>query len=327
MAVEMFSKSYQQFIRSIFVLGIPIALQNLLFSSAGFVDTFIMSQLGTESVVASSIGARVFWFASTFVWGMGTGLGVLIAQFWGANDQQGLKQNYAIGHTFALIATLPIFVVCFAFSDIIPRWFNTSGVTAQLTADYLQLISFGILLSAPAIAMDAALRALGKTKITLYLTVLGMVLNVFFSVIFVFGYFGFPSMGLKGAALGTVISRLFAVIASYGYIRLFVSGLTLQTTDFRFGFADVSRYLSVTLPVILGSLIWSGGFLMYQILIGQMGEMELAVMAVIGAIFPIALSFASGLSGAVAIIVGHELGASDFQKAENTRVMQFIRHC
>lgn len=86
----MAENTYSYFLRRVVVLGLPLVLQSLLFSSAGFLDNLMVSQLGTQEVAASSIGARVFWFVGIFIWGMGTGMGVLLAQYWGAKDEQAI---------------------------------------------------------------------------------------------------------------------------------------------------------------------------------------------------------------------------------------------
>nr|WP_261314476.1 MATE family efflux transporter [Vibrio hangzhouensis] len=80
------------FIRRVVALGIPIALQSLLMSSLGFVDSLMISQLGTQEVAAAGIGARIFWVSIVFVWGLSSGMGILLAQYWGAQDEAGLKK-------------------------------------------------------------------------------------------------------------------------------------------------------------------------------------------------------------------------------------------
>ncbi len=67
--------SYRYFIKNALILGIPIALQSLLMSSLGFVDSLMISQLGTEKVAAAGIGARIFWVSIVLVWGLGSGMG------------------------------------------------------------------------------------------------------------------------------------------------------------------------------------------------------------------------------------------------------------
>ncbi len=128
----MVEDSFSFFLKRALVLGLPLALQSLLFSSGGFIDNLMVSQLGTQEVAASSIGARVFWFVGIFIWGMGTGMGVLLAQFWGAQDEEGLRRNFALGSTFSCGASLLLFLVCWFFPSLVPAMFNAQGETARL---------------------------------------------------------------------------------------------------------------------------------------------------------------------------------------------------
>lgn len=309
-------RSFSFFVKRVAVLGVPLALQSLLFSSAGFLDSLMVSQLGTQEVAASSIGARVFWFVGIFVWGMGTGMGVLLAQYWGAQDEVGLRRNFALGATFATFASTTLFALCWFFPSVIPALFKVEGETALLATDYLQIISVGILLAGPTISMDSALRSLGKTKVTLKLSVIEIGLNIGLSFVLIFGYFGAPALGLMGAGYGTVAARVIRVLSSLVVIHVSSKVLILSAADFKFTRSILAKYLNITAPIIAGSLMWSGGIFTYQLIMGRMGETELATMAIISSLEAISLCIASGLSGATAIVIGNALGANKLAISE-----------
>ncbi|WP_407330641.1 MATE family efflux transporter [Enterovibrio sp. 27052020O] len=308
--------SYGYFLRRVALLGFPLVLQSLLFSSAGFIDSLMVSQLGTQEVAASSIGARVFWFTGIFIWGMGTGMGVLLAQYWGAEDEKGLRRNFALGSVISTAASVILFLLCWFFPHVVPALFKASGETAQLAADYLKIISVAILVAGPTISMDAALRALGKTKTTMNMSIIEIGLNILLSYFLIFGYFGLPEMGLMGAGLGTVIARVVRVIMSVAVIYFFNPVLVLRGSDFSFTQRTFRRYMKVTMPIIAGSLMWSGGIFVYQVIMGRMGEAELATMAIVSSLEALTLCVASGLSSATAIVVGNALGANKLAMSE-----------
>ncbi len=312
---------FTYFVKHTFLLGLPLALQSLLFSSAGFIDNLMVSQLGTAEVAASGIGARVFWFTGIFIWGTGTGMGVLLAQYWGADDSQGLRQNFALGGLVASLASLLIFLFCWTTPEVIPALFKVTGETAALATDYLQIVSIAMLVAGPSIAIDAALRALGKTNTTFYISLLEITLNIALSFLLIFGHLGLPAMGLIGAGWGTVIARITRLILSVYVIGAFHKVLILRVADFRFNRSTVLKYLHITTPVIAGSLIWSGGIFTYQLIMGRMGTHELAAMAIISPLESILLCIAAGLSGATAILIGNSLGANQFEQSE-----RYARH-
>lgn len=132
----------------------------------------------------------------------------------------------------------------------------------------------------------------------------------------IFGYFGAPAMGLMGAGYGTVAARVLRVLMSLAVLYVKSPVLVLRTTDFAFTRAILRKYLNITAPIIAGSLMWSGGIFTYQLIMGRMGETELATMAIISSLEAISLCIASGLSGATAIIIGNSLGANKLETSE-----------
>ncbi|WP_028025243.1 MATE family efflux transporter [Enterovibrio calviensis] len=308
--------TYSFFLRRVWLLGLPLVLQSLFFSSGGFIDNLMVSQLGTQEVAASSIGARVFWLAGIFIWGMGTGMGVILAQYWGAKDEVGLRRNFALGATFSTLASMLIFLFVWFFPTAIPSLFKATGETATLAADYLQIISVALLLAGPTISMDSALRSLGKTKVTLYMSIVEIGFNIGLSFVLIFGHLGFPEMGLIGAGIGTLSARILRVVISLITIYVSTPVLILTRKDFAFRSSTLSRYLNITAPIIAGSLMWSGGIFTYQLIMGRMGETELATMAIISSLEALSLCIASGLSSATAIVIGNALGANKLAISE-----------
>ncbi len=139
--------SYRYFVKNVLLLGIPIALQSLLMSSLGFVDSLMISQLGTEEVAAAGIGARIFWVSIVLVWGLGSGMGILLAQYWGANDEKGLKRYLALGTGVTQGLAFFCFVLCFFMPTLLPSLFNPSETVLALASDYVQLLGIAMCLS------------------------------------------------------------------------------------------------------------------------------------------------------------------------------------
>lgn len=141
---------------------------------------------------------------------------------------------------------------------------------------------------------------------------LGIVLNVAFNWLLIFGHFGFPELGLKGAAIATVISSLLEVAA----ISLF---LKLKAHPLRFGLQELKNalqwqfirpFFSLSMPTTINFLAWSGGLFAYTAIMGQTGEAGLVVLSVITPIEAFSLSFLTGIANASAVIVGNQLGAN-----------------
>ncbi len=180
-------QTFSEFIKRVLVLGVPIALQSLLMSSLGFVDSLMISQLGTQEVAAAGIGARIFWVSIVFIWGLSSGMGILLAQYWGAQDEHGLKNNLALGTIVTQIFAFLCFSICFLTPQLLPQLFNPSREVLALSSQYVQLLGIATLLSGLAIAADTALRSIGQTHINLYLSIMEIGLNVALNYVLIFG--------------------------------------------------------------------------------------------------------------------------------------------
>ncbi|MCJ2376930.1 MATE family efflux transporter [Vibrio sp. ZSDZ34] len=309
---------FSAFLKRILLLGTPIALQSLLFSSLGFVDSLMISQLGNDQVAAAGIGSRVFWVASVFIWGMGSGMGILLAQYWGAKDSQGLKRNLALGTSVTQLFATFCFIVCFFFPALLPSWFDPSEPVQALSESYVRLLGIAILFAGVSISIDSALRSIGKTRINLYLSILEIGVNVILNYLLIFGHFGLPALGLIGAGIGSVIARTLRLVTAIIILYRGFPELAIRPQHFANAFNRVmlSKFLTVTYPIIVGSFIWCAGIFTFHIILGRMGDVELATMAVITPIESIALSIAHGISSAAAIMIGNALGANEFSKSE-----------
>ncbi|MGX9521599.1 MATE family efflux transporter [Vibrio mediterranei] len=307
-------QTFSEFIKRVLVLGVPIALQSLLMSSLGFVDSLMISQLGTQEVAAAGIGARIFWVSIVFIWGLSSGMGILLAQYWGAQDEHGLKNNLALGTIVTQIFAFLCFSICFFTPQLLPQLFNPSREVLTLSSQYIQLLGIATLLSGLAIAADTALRSIGQTHINLYLSIMEIGLNVTLNYVLIFGHFGAPELGLLGAGIGSVIARSIRLIAviTIIYYRYPVLAIRLEHISNAFKPVLVGKFFAITYPIVVGTFIWCAGIFTFHLILGRMGETELATMAVITPLESIGLSVAHGLSSAVGIMIGNSLGANQF---------------
>ncbi len=308
-------EKFGYFFRRLVVLALPMMLQSLLFSSAGFVDTLMISQLGTTEVAASGIGARFFWFSTLFIWGMGSGMSVLLAQYWGAKDPEGLKQNLAIGMVFATVSVALFFLVCTLTPGWVSGLMSTDPATQLLADQYLRLLGIAMLVSGVSICLDASLRAIGKPQLGLYTYIAELAVNVLLNYMLIFGNWGAPQLGLAGAGIATVTARVFRVLLVFMVIYKWMPVLRLSLSHLAAvrQRSLVSKYLDITLPIAINSLIWSVGIFSLQVIISRMGPTELAAMTIFAPLEAIGLAIVAGISGATATILGNSLGANKLE--------------
>ncbi|RXJ73714.1 hypothetical protein CS022_08250 [Veronia nyctiphanis] len=241
---------FSHFLRQVFILGIPLILQQMLFSSLGIIDNIMVSQLGTAEVAASGVGLRVFIYSCIIIWGFGLGVGILVAQFWGAKDHEGIKRYLAVGQIIALALASVIFCIAFFFPNIFADLYGVKGETKALAETYVQYVAFAILLGAPVVTMDAGIRSIGKTRLSLYLAIAEVGMNILLNYMLIFGKFGAPELGVAGSAIGTSLARAIRFIATVAIVYKWYPELA-------FGFKHIAqaaepktlnKYLAVTVP-------------------------------------------------------------------------------
>ncbi|MFD2177513.1 MATE family efflux transporter [Veronia pacifica] len=314
----MAEKNFGFFIRRVLILGVPLILQQMLFSSLGIIDNIMVSQLGTSEVAAAGVGLRIFIYSMVIIWGFGLGVGILVAQFWGAKDRDGVKRYLAVGQLIALMLTSVIFVIAYFFPQAFTTLYNVTGDTKYVAETYIQYVSFAILLSAPVITLEAGIRSIGQTKLTLFLSLAEVALNILLNYMLIFGKLGAPEMGVAGSAIGTSLARAFRFIATLAIIYIWYPTLAFGPRHLKqaLGVKVLRKYLSVTLPTMAGTVIWTVGLFVLNVIVGRMGEQQLAVSTVISSLESFALAAAGGTSGAVAILIGNALGAGHFSLSQ-----------
>ncbi|KJF80361.1 MATE family efflux transporter [Photobacterium angustum] len=305
------------FLRSLFWIALPIALQSMLFSSRSLVDILMLGQLGNAQVAAAGIAGKAFFVAIIMLFGVSTGGAMLTAQFWGANNKQGVREATAltvmISGCFASVAA-----ALFLFA---PEW--VMGLATQspkviaLGSEYLRITAFNLLGAAFGIGIAVGLRSMHQPGVSTFFSAIGIGANMFLNWVLIFGKFGLPAMGIKGAAWATLLSGgiELVLLASYLYGRKHLLAFNFQTVVTVCNKKDIQRFLKLSLPITFNHLAWAGGIFVYHAIIGQLGINGLAAMSVITPIESLSLAMLIGISNASAVFIGNLLGANKNDEA------------
>jgi len=307
-----FSRSFMIMLAS---TAIPVAVQVILASSRSLADIMMTANLGEDQLAAMGITGRIIFVVLMAMFGMINGGSVIIAQLWGAKKVEQTKQ--ATAHT--LLLAFPIALVCtifcFIFAQTLVSTASNDPMVIEYGTTYIRWAIFSMLPLVISMTFSSALRCLGQAKIGMLFTVLGVSLNLVLNYLLIFGHGGFDAMGVKGAAIATLISAFFeaAIVLFYIYGRGHF--LALTAIDIRLGFKNgiYKKIFKIGVPLSINSIIWAFGIYMYTFLVGLMGTQSLAVLAIITPMESIIMSFYIGISSAAAVIAGNSLGAGQFK--------------
>ncbi|MBO7150535.1 MAG: MATE family efflux transporter, partial [Clostridia bacterium] len=194
------------FWRRVLKLGLPIALQNLLSASYSLVDTLMIAGLGSEAL--SAVGMAVQWgfLFNMVLFGICSAASMFVSQYWGSKEYGQIKRT--AGLTVLLTCSFcGVFVLCLAlFPEAFVGFLTDDPIIAAQAVDYLRIIVWAYPATAITLTLGAVLRACEYVKLPTFASAITTVLNVFFNYVFIFGKLGAPAMGIRGAALASLIS-------------------------------------------------------------------------------------------------------------------------
>lgn len=296
----------------ILTVAIPVTLQTILFSSKGLIDLVMIGQLTEQNIAAVGVASRALFVATIFLAGVTAGGAMLTAQYFGAKDQVGVTRSTALTWVMATGAALiPLCAFHFYGDGIMGLSTNSSEIIA-LGHQYLKVSGWSLFAVTYVGSIAAGLRAMHQAAVSTWFSGFGITLNVMFNWVLIFGQFGFPELGLKGAAIATVLSSMLEVLAIYLYLKTKTHPLRFGVQALKQGlqWQHVRPFFSLSMPTTLNFLAWSGGLFAYTAIMGQTGEAGLVVLSVITPIEAFSLSFLTGIANASAVIVGNQLGAN-----------------
>ncbi|MBQ8952608.1 MAG: polysaccharide biosynthesis C-terminal domain-containing protein, partial [Clostridia bacterium] len=198
--------SWPRFLKSVAVIAIPVALQNLLTTTGSMVDTMMIASLGETTVGAVGLCAQFSSLMFSGYWGFVGGGMLFFAQYWGAKDDDGIDRSYGMTLVAMMTVALTAAVMAVFFPWTVMRLYTDKASIQQIGVEYLHIVGFAYPLQVFSMAMSALLRSTEKMRIPLYAAIASVLTNICLNWVLIYGHFGLPALGIHGAALATVIA-------------------------------------------------------------------------------------------------------------------------
>lgn len=304
------------FYRKVIALAMPIILQNIITNTLGIVDTFMVGLLGQTPMAGVTLANVPISVIQVFFFGVQSGAAVLISQFWGKGDRTSINRVIGLSWYGAGIVSISFAAVML----LIPQQFmslfgNDTAVIAE-AVNYGRIVCLSYVLNGFTLVYLGAHRSMANPKVGMYMLAASMCVNTFLNWVLIFGKLGAPAMGVKGAALATLLARVVEFIIMIVHIlwnRRFRLNWRLVLRPGTPMLHKMVRYAS---PVILNETLWGLGHGMYATIIGHMPDSAalLSAYTIAMNIERLCAATAFGLAGATAILVGREIGAGRSHK-------------
>ena len=301
------------FYRRLWTLALPIVLQNLITTSLGFADTFMVGLLGNAEMAAVTAANTPIFIIQLVIFGFQSGMAVLVSQYWGQNDTDSI--NRCMGVAFYAITGFSTLValLCGLFPAQVLRMITPNQELIDLGISYIRIVGFSYIFNGISSIYAGIQRSTENPVFGMTLFAISMGVNTFLNFVLIFGHLGFPAMGVTGAAVATLTSRIVEfVVAAVFALRNKRLPLRWQYI-LRPGKVILRSFIKYSTPVVCNEALWSTGTSMFVVIMGHMANSQdmLAAHALIGSIDRLSTVVCFGLAASTSVIVGKEIGKGE----------------
>ena len=291
------------FYRRVFALAMPVVLQNLITTSLGFMDTFMVGLVGQEQMSAVTVSNVPIYIIQLIVFGLQSGSSVLISQFWGRGDREAINRVMGIGFFVAGgISTLCALIMGF-FPRQVLLLITDNLRLVELGTPYIRIVGFSYILNSLSSIYIGMQRSIENPRFGMTVFAISTVCNTVGNYVLIFGKLGLPALGITGAAVPACILRP--------------------------GKAIFRSFVKFSTPVLLNETLWGTGTSLYTVIMGHMvGSTDLiSAYTVAGNIDKMVTVAIFGVAAAAAVIVGKEVGMGGKNAYDIGRALIFVAFC
>ncbi|MBR5869088.1 MAG: MATE family efflux transporter [Clostridia bacterium] len=311
----------------VFSVLVPIVVQNSITNFVSLLDNLMVGAVGTEQMSGVAIGNQLLFIFYICIFGGLSGAGIFTAQFYGSKNYEGVRETFRMKVWIAVIV-MAVFLVTFSFfAEPLVSLYLTDGEgagdlerTLEYGVQYMRIMMFGFLPFVVTNIYASTVRECGKTMLPMKAGIVAVITNLIFNYLLIFGHFGFPKMGVAGAAIATVLSRY--VEAAIIVIAVHADKVTYDFMQgcyktFKLRAALVKNIILKGMPLLWNELLWSVGTATALQCYSVRGLAAVAGLNISGTVTNMFNVICMAMGNAVAIIVGQALGSGDREHAKD----------
>ena len=311
----------KKFYKLTFAIILPIMVQQLLLSVAGYIDSLMINGYGGSSTAAYDgvSAANRMVFVLNFIWlGFAITASIFIAQYYGAKNESKVKESLQLSLIVSVIIGIVSFFIIQLFGESIVNAYIQDPIRRQFGYDYLNYFKWGSVITAVNLTFASAFRSIKRPNVALYASLSGILVNVFLNYCLIFGKLGFPEMAASGAALATVISRVEETLVFIGVVIFSKNQFINKHIFVKFNITKdlTKQYFKKGIPVVLNEVLWSLGMVLFTLFYTYKNDVWYNAYAISQNISDLFFIIFSGLGNGSAVIIGNSLGKSDFEQAK-----------
>lgn len=292
----------------------PAILESFFSAFAGLVDSLMVSTMGAYSVAAVGLTTQPKFIGLSLFFATNVAISALVARRKGEGRREDANSLALTAVCFVTVMSVVISILMVSAADPIIRWCGSTEQTHDSAVAYFRIIMGGMIFNCLQMAVNSAQRGAGNTKITMRTNVTSNVINIIFNYLLIGGHFGFPALGIHGAALATVLGTVVASVMSVLSVckkDTFVSVPLILEKRIRPAWGSLRRLIQLGYSVFFEQILMRIGFMMTSLMAAHQGNDAMAAHQVAMNVMGLSFSFGDGLQAAAVALIGRSLGEND----------------
>ena len=316
----------KKFYRTLISLVIPMVLQNLITFSVGLADNMMIGSLGDAAVSGVYMGNQIQIALQVLSTGIEAVIILISSQYWGKRDKDSIRKVFAIGLRIAAVLGLFFSVVCSIFPRQVISIFTKEPDVISNGVNYLSVVCFTYVFFCITQALIASMRSIESAKVGMIVSLCSLVIDVTLNYILIFGKLGFRPMGVRGAAIATLIARISETIIISIYVRFIDKKIKLRINNLlKLDRVLLKDFVKYGLPIMAGQLVWGANLMTNSVILGHFTESVITATSLANTVNSLMYVAMNGVSGSIGIIIGKTVGSGDVSRIkEYSRTTQLI---
>ena len=306
----------KDFFRAMLALAVPVAFQQFITAGLNMIDVLMVGQLGEASVAALGLANQIFFLLILFLFGVTSGMAIFTAQYWGKRDVENIRKVLGICLTLAIVVAASFSLAATLIPKTLMRFYTEDPEVIELGSSYLRIVGLSYVFMAIAFSYISILRSITQVTLTVIVAVSALGLKTLLAYILIFGHFGFPALGVRGAAIGTSFGWAFECILLLVLVYTQKTPLAANPIAFfRFDRSFLFMVLRTALPAALNEVIWSFGITIYNAVYARIGTDAIAAIQINATVEELIFVLFIGLGNACSVMVGNKIGEKNRETA------------
>jgi len=299
------------FNRQMIKITIPVMLQQMVSVCLNLVDTIMVGKISEDALAAVGAANQVYYIYSVVAYGIFSGAAVYAVQFWGIRDLVKLRKILGIDYMVCIAVTIPTILLALFCAPQLIDLFTESQAVIDYGTDYLTIACFSYLFSGLSFVLTYNSRSVAILKVPTTISCIAVALNIVLNYLLIYGKFGFPEMGVRGAATATLVARICELVAMLAYIYVFSKEHPLKAKISEMICVEKELFINVmktAWPVICNEGLWAVSNAIVFAIYGVISAAALAIVQIAQTVTEVFQTIYTGMGNASTVLIGQALG-------------------